>query len=229
MIKFLALGLMLVYNSFYDHNSKVNVIMSKGLHLKPVCAEVLTKISGIGGLAVINGGFFNLKTGESSGCICIDKKWLKETQLCRSEIRVLEKDGKESYQITTHKMPVLNGYTLIHALGGGPQLLPALTLIQERFVRGGKESICSSGYVSRTAIGIKKDGSLVLVVVDGPEKGTLSKGVTIWGLVDIMKKLDCMSAINMDGGHSSGMIYNGKVISISNPERRVKTALVIEE
>ena len=57
----------------------------------------------------------------------------------------------------------------------------------------------------RTALGVKRDGSLVLYVVDGRQSG-LSNGLTIEELADHMIELGCISAWNLDGGGSSQML-----------------------
>lgn len=57
----------------------------------------------------------------------------------------------------------------------------------------------------RTALGVKRDGSLVLYVVDG-RQGSLSNGLTIEELAEHMIELGCISAWNLDGGGSSQML-----------------------
>ncbi|MBX7246554.1 MAG: phosphodiester glycosidase family protein [Candidatus Sumerlaeaceae bacterium] len=57
----------------------------------------------------------------------------------------------------------------------------------------------------RTAIGVKADGSVVLVVVDGRANLPHSVGVTLAELAQLMLNLGCQSAMNMDGGGSSVM------------------------
>ncbi len=60
----------------------------------------------------------------------------------------------------------------------------------------------------RTAIGIREDGSVVLVVVDGRAKLPHSVGATLAELAQLMKNLGCRDAMNMDGGGSSVMFVN---------------------
>ncbi|MBE5818285.1 MAG: phosphodiester glycosidase family protein [Clostridiales bacterium] len=57
----------------------------------------------------------------------------------------------------------------------------------------------------RTAIGITKDGNIVLAVVDGRQP-ELSNGATLSDLADIMLELGAVDALNLDGGGSSTMI-----------------------
>ncbi len=55
----------------------------------------------------------------------------------------------------------------------------------------------------RTAMGIKADGSIVCVVVDGRQAGYSTLGLTLKDLADLMISLGCVRAANMDGGGSS--------------------------
>ncbi len=60
----------------------------------------------------------------------------------------------------------------------------------------------------RSAIGVRADGSVVLVVVDGRANLNHSVGVTLAELARLMRNLGCTDAMNMDGGGSSVMFVN---------------------
>ncbi|AXA35723.1 MAG: phosphodiester glycosidase family protein [Candidatus Hydrogenedentota bacterium] len=60
----------------------------------------------------------------------------------------------------------------------------------------------------RTAIGVRADGTVVLVVVDGRADLRHSCGATLAELAQLMKNLGCREAMNMDGGGSSVMFIN---------------------
>jgi hypothetical protein len=60
----------------------------------------------------------------------------------------------------------------------------------------------------RTAIGIRDDGAVLLVVVDGRANLAHSGGATLAELAQLMKNMGCHSAMNMDGGGSSVMFVN---------------------
>lgn len=60
------------------------------------------------------------------------------------------------------------------------------------------------GYADpRAAVGIKEDGTVFMLVVDG--RSEKSKGLTLTELANYMKKQGCVSAINLDGGGSAQM------------------------
>ena len=60
----------------------------------------------------------------------------------------------------------------------------------------------NSTRASRTAIGIKADGSVVMFMVDG-RQAPYSVGMTMAEVAAAMEKLGCVQAINLDGGGSS--------------------------
>jgi len=81
----------------------------------------------------------------------------------------------------------------------------------------------------RTAIGLRADGSWILAVVDGRQP-ELSIGMNLRELSELMLSLGCVDALNLDGGGSSTVYYQGKVVnSPSDPakDRPVSDAIVV--
>ena len=68
-----------------------------------------------------------------------------------------------------------------------------------------------SGVNPRTAIGQRGDGAIILLVVDGRQ--AYSFGVTYEDCADILLNYGCINAMNMDGGSSTSMYYNGKLVN----------------
>lgn len=62
----------------------------------------------------------------------------------------------------------------------------------------------------RTAVGKRLDNKLVFIVVDGRMPG-YSTGVNLYEVADILKKFECIQAINLDGGGAS-ILYLEKTI-----------------
>ncbi|MBS0626971.1 MAG: phosphodiester glycosidase family protein [Verrucomicrobia bacterium] len=87
---------------------------------------------------------------------------------------------------------------------------------------------------ARTALGILPNGNWIFVVVD---KTSLFDGMTIDELADFMIKLGCLFALNLDGGGSSTMVYEGLVknnlcgekINDKQTHRLVSDAILILE
>ena len=71
----------------------------------------------------------------------------------------------------------------------------------------------------RTAAGVTSDGTVVLIVVDGRQP-EISNGASLADLAYIMSTLDCVNAINLDGGGSSTFILKnekGELITENSP------------
>lgn len=79
----------------------------------------------------------------------------------------------------------------------------------------GKPSIVKGnggwGIAARTAIGQRKDGIVLFLVVDSNISRT--KGATLKDLLDIMQRYGAVNASNLDGGTSSVMVENGEMIN----------------
>ncbi len=67
------------------------------------------------------------------------------------------------------------------------------------------------GVQPRSAIGYKKNGDIVMMVVDGRQVD--SRGAYLKELAMLMRQFDCEEALNLDGGGSSSLIVNGKLIN----------------
>lgn len=72
-------------------------------------------------------------------------------------------------------------------------------------VEDGQIVTSGSNVNPRTAVGLKKDGKIILYVADG-RQATVSNGLTIEELAQHMLDLGCIYAWNMDGGGSSQMV-----------------------
>ena len=64
----------------------------------------------------------------------------------------------------------------------------------------------------RTAVGVRDDGTLFFVTVDGRQPGK-SVGMSIPELSGLMLELGCQFAINLDGGGSTTMVIDGKMVN----------------
>ena len=85
------------------------------------------------------------------------------------------------------------------------------------------------GYAPRTAIGQKADGTIIFVVIDGRQP-TWSMGAGMSDVYNIFRKYDAVTAANLDGGSSSEMVYDGKVLNkLWNifGERYISTGFVV--
>lgn len=96
-----------------------------------------------------------------------------------------------------------------------------------------KDTLITSRH-PRTAIGLKPDGRLEIVVVDGRQPG-YSDGMTLFELAAFMQKRGIVTALNLDGGGSSVLAarnvgeYGLSLLSrpAGGQERNVTNALVV--
>ncbi|HIU64593.1 MAG TPA: phosphodiester glycosidase family protein, partial [Candidatus Avacidaminococcus intestinavium] len=136
----------------------------------------------------------------------------------------LQKLKKGNRVYLTHDLSVTGLEKTNSLVGAGPLL-----------VEGGRKKVLAElenfandikvGRAPRTAVGVKADGSILLVVVDG--RSVYSSGLTLNELADYMIKLGAISAMNFDGGGSSAMIIKNQVVNkpSDGSERPVRVAL----
>lgn len=86
-----------------------------------------------------------------------------------------------------------------------------------------------TGKNPRTAIGYTAQNEFIMVTVDGREQASV--GMTLGELARMMKSFGCVNAMNLDGGGSSVMYVQGRVVN--NPAQRggipISNALTITE
>ena len=101
---------------------------------------------------------------------------------------------------------------------------------QQLVVNGKMTETYSEGSAPRTLIGQKKDGSILLVVLDSRNEGS-RVAATIKEAQEVMYKLDCVTAATLDGGKSATMYYKGDVVnnpSYAYGERSIPTAIIVK-
>ena len=67
------------------------------------------------------------------------------------------------------------------------------------------------GVQPRSAIGYKRNGDIIMIVVDGRQVD--SRGAYLKELAMLMMQFDCVEALNLDGGGSSSLVVNGKLVN----------------
>lgn len=221
---------------------------SKNLKVFPYISEKATEpsrsILNADAIFAVNGGFFNLSDGESTSFITADGKSMcnpKENKALienpklkpflpqifdRSEIRFYTTEKNKPYaEIVKHSQPTKNGFELEAALQGGPQLLPKLTSEEEAFIRkdekgNSSDSIGTKSKAARTAIGITSDGKLKILCAEGGKKKEFVSGLSLKDMAELFQKLECTSALNLDGGTSTAMVVN--LQNLSDDKLRAK-------
>jgi exopolysaccharide biosynthesis protein len=99
-------------------------------------------------------------------------------------------------------------------------------------ILNGQKTIVSGdggwGVAPRTAIGQRKTGEILLLVLDGRSGRTI--GATLRDSQDILYEHGAVNAVNLDGGASTTMVYKNKVINIPSDamgERSIPSAFVV--
>ena len=179
-------------------------------------------------VAAINGGAFTDDADTS--------KWSAN---CGSPSVVIISNGKVVYDDLAGKA------SYVTAIDKNGYLFGGLYTTEELLARGTAEAVSfkgpvvlngeklnvsdQDGMVSRTLIGQKADGEIVLVVLDSRYNNKLA--ATLSEAQDVMIELGCVIAIPLDGGKSTTMYYKGEVIN--NPtyvygERPIPTAIIVK-
>lgn len=84
------------------------------------------------------------------------------------------------------------------------------------------------GIQPRTAIAQRKDGAILMLVIDGRQAGSI--GATLKNVQDILLNYGAYNAFNLDGGASTTMVFNEKVVNTPSDimgERYVPNAFII--
>ena len=97
-----------------------------------------------------------------------------------------------------------------NVIGGGPVIVSAGKAIQAWDAEDFNGEFANKRH-PRSAVGSTKEGDIWFVQVEGRQ--ALSAGVTIQELANIMVKLGCQEALNLDGGGSSEIALTGMVVN----------------
>ncbi|MCY6354326.1 phosphodiester glycosidase family protein [Clostridium sp. ZS2-4] len=183
-------------------------------------------------VAAVNGGAFKDKTANGTlyagtgafplGILMSNGKVIRSTVKKNEETEIIGITKKGILLVGKYSLEQLEDLNCSEALSYGPPLI----------VNGEKVKIKGNGgwgSAPRTAIGQRKDGSILLLVIDG----TVVKrfGVSMSELQDILYDQGAYTAANLDGGSSTTMYFQGKVIN--NPcdsigERCIPSAIYVE-
>ena len=71
----------------------------------------------------------------------------------------------------------------------------------------------------RTAVGIIAPGHYIFFVSDG--RTAESEGLSLYNMAEILLEYGCIDAYNLDGGGSSTMVFNGKIVNKPTPDGQV--------
>jgi exopolysaccharide biosynthesis protein len=96
-------------------------------------------------------------------------------------------------------------------VSGGPLLLRGGRRVTDWTTEPFARVFCEARH-PRTALGVKADGRLLLVTVDG-RQADWSVGMSLPELTDLLLELGAVDAINLDGGGSTTMVVGDQVLN----------------
>lgn len=134
-------------------------------------------------VAAVNADFFHMGTGEPQGALVMNGKIIKQpidTYFC------ITKEGKAEIRDASQPMDDCE-----QAVGGGPFLVK----------NGEPQMIPDMVRMTRAAIGLKADGSIVTFTTHGISDQ--SSGHTVPEMASLLAAAGCVTAINLDGGGSA--------------------------
>ncbi len=180
-----------------------------------------------GAIAAVNAGGFDDPSGTGTGktpygVIFHNGRLIwEENDEAEEDLIGLDQNG---VLVTgSYTVPEMEAMNIKEGVSFGPTL-----------IKNGEEMVTSTandqwGIGPRTAIGQKQDGTILLLVIDGRQID--SPGATILDVQNILYGAGAWTAANLDGGSSTTMYYNGKVINHPcDPlgERMVSTAFIVK-
>ena len=186
-------------------------------------------------VAAINGGYFDPINHKTTSFVVRDSQTVVDPRFNerlvdnpdlkqylskifnRAEFRRYSCDAQIEYDIQLHSAPIPPNCTLQASLGAGPGLLPQNTSEAEGFVayRDGKkirDAIGSDSLNARSAIAITQTGDIILAMVAQQPQQPLESGISLTELTDFLSSLGAVKAMNLDGGSSSSLYYDGRII-----------------
>ena len=115
----------------------------------------------------------------------------------------------------------------VDALGGGPLLVRNGKAVFRAFEDFSATVLAPR--LARSAVGQRRDGSIVLVAVDGGQVG-YSVGLTNYELAQQLVRLGCVTGSGLEPGNSTTMAFDGQLLNRpSDPsgERAISEALLV--
>ena len=117
--------------------------------------------------------------------------------------------SKKDVELSVKTVPEWKGVK--HIISGGPYLVKDGDVYVDMTAQ---KLQAIGGRNPRSAIGYTADNNIILVAVDGREGSSI--GMTLMELANFMQSIGCVGAINLDGGGSTVMYVNGRVVN--NPQ-----------
>lgn len=180
-------------------------------------------------VAAINGGGFDDPNGTGTGrlpygFILHEGKYLLGQQVSDEEkVDFIGLTDNGSLIAGNYNKRELRELGAVEGLTFGPPII----VNGEKMIKSGDGGW---GIGPRSAIGQRKDGTILFLAIDGRQPG-YSIGATLADMQNILYEQGAYIAANLDGGSSTTLYFNGKVINKPADllgERMIPTAFVVK-
>jgi len=172
-------------------------------------------------VVAINGTFFDAYTkGDYKapyGYMASNGKLLKNSSGDRRAVFTYDNNHLAAIVPGLDFKGLFDSKAILGGLQAGPRLLTNGKVSLDVKGEGFKDPKILTGGGARSALGLTRDHKLILLT---------SNGATIPQLAEIMKQAGAYQAMNLDGGASSGLYYNGKYLT--TPGRQISNAIIIK-
>ena len=189
--------------AIYDP-TRVEVAYNKRLNQGRVLSDILKSSGGILG---INGGGYSWNSGYPQGLVVHNGKIVYSSSTSRYITAAINQDGVLIVgRLSASDVKKKN---IKEAVSFGPALIVNGKAANFRGTGG-------SGLNPRTVIAQRKDGIILFLVVNGYGNRLSWKGrggVYVTDLIKILERYNVYNAANMDGGSSTTMVIDGKLIN----------------
>ena len=188
-----------------SHPDYLKTAFAEDSYGRNITAKTSVTAAANNAILAINGDYYGAQT---SGYVIRNGQLYRSNAVSDNEDLVIYQDGsfefiKES-EVTASDL-LSNGARQVLSFG------PALISDSSICVSSSDEVDKAMSSNPRTAIGIIDKNHYVFVVSDG--RSSESTGLSLYELATFLKKLGVTNAYNLDGGGSSTMYFNGKVIN----------------
>lgn len=205
----------------------------------PARASVAEIAGRTGAIAAVNAGFFSMATGRPSAILKKDGALIGGTSRARGAVAIVERKGQTRLLFDRVTAGTAGYKTRMgtssrdwararDAVSGA-----GLLMLNGRAIRDWTDERIAAGFDTtrhpRTVIGVDADEAIWLVTVDGrnPE---VSLGMSFTELQGLARRLGLRSALNLDGGGSTTMVVQGKIVnhpSDAGIPRSVSDAIIV--